>query len=116
MLGLEEHLYVQIANKVVDRMQYPFTISSMYSRIIKGFNGYPKMSKSIPESSITVDMPFEQMYDIILNQEGDYDSPMDSVVYQMMCAVSYYSPDELDRLYDICKEKGKSGKNLKSNM
>lgn len=107
MLGLEEHLYVQIANKVIERMQYPFMISSMYSRIIKGFNGYPKMSKSIPESSITVDMPFEQMYDIILNHEGDYVSPMDSVVYQMMCAVSYYTPDELDRLYDICKEKGK---------
>lgn len=107
MLGLEEHLYVQIANKVVDRMQYPFTISSMYSRIIKGFNGYPKMSKSIPESSITVDMPFEQMYDMIMNHEGNYETPMDSVVYQMMCAVSYYSPDELDSLYDICKEKGK---------
>ena len=113
MLGLEEHLYVQIANKVVDRMQYPFTISSMYSRIIKGFNGYPKMSKSIPESSITVDMPFEQMYDIILNQEGDYDSPMDSVVYQMMCAVSYYSPDELDKLYNICKEKSEKWRESK---
>lgn len=107
MLGLEEHLYVQIASKVVERMHYPFTVSSMYSRIIKGFNGYPKMSKSIPESSITVDMPIEKMYDIIMNQEGEYDSPMDSVVYQMMCAVSYYTPAELDKLYFICKEKGK---------
>ena len=107
MLGLEEHLYVQIASKVVDRMNYSFTISSMYSRIIKGFNGYPKMSKSIPESAITVDMPYEQMSDMIMNHEGDYDSPMDSVVYQMMSAVSYYSPDELDRLYEICNKKGK---------
>lgn len=105
-LGLEEHLYVQIANKVVDRMNYPFTISSMYSRIIKGFNGYPKMSKSIPESSITVNMSYEKMYDMIMNQEGDYESPMDSVVYQMMCAVSYYSPDDLDELYEICRQKG----------
>ena len=105
-LGLEEHLYVQIANKVVDRMNYPFTISSMYSRIIKGFNGYPKMSKSIPESSITVNMSYEKMYDMIMNQEGDYVSPMDSVVYQMMCAVSYYSPDDLDELYEICGQKG----------
>lgn len=105
-LGLEEHLYVQIANKVVDRMNYPFIISSMYSRIIKGFNGYPKMSKSIPESSITVNMSYEKMYDMIMNQEGDYESPMDSVVYQMMCAVSYYSPDDLDELYEICRQKG----------
>lgn len=112
-LGLEEHLYVQIANKVVDRMNYPFTISSMYSRIIKGFNGYPKMSKSIPESSITVNMSYEKMYDMIMNQEGDYESPMDSVVYQMMSAVSYYSPDDLDELYEICKLKGEKWKESK---
>lgn len=113
ILGLEEHLYVQIANKVVDRMKYPFVISSMYSRIIKGFNGYPKMSKSIPESSITVNMSYEKMYDMIMNQEGDYDSPMDSVVYQMMCAVSYYLPNELDELYEICKQKGKKWQEAK---
>lgn len=112
-LGLEEHLYVQIANKVVDRMNYPFTISSMYSRIIKGFNGYPKMSKSIPESSITVNMSYEKMYDMIMNQEGDYVSPMDSVVYQMMCAVSYYSPDDLDELYKICGQKGEKWRESK---
>lgn len=112
-LGLEEHLYVQIANKVVDRMKYPFVISSMYSRIIKGFNGYPKMSKSIPESSITVDMSYEEMYDMIMNQEGNYESPMDSVVYQMMCAVSYYSPNELERLYIICEQKGEKWKKCK---
>lgn len=103
-LGLEEHLYVQIANKVVKRMNYPFTISSMYSRIIKGFNEYPKMSKSIPESSITVNMKYEQMYNMIIFQEGNYKKPMDSVVYQMMCAVSYYSPEELEELYDVCIE------------
>lgn len=105
-LGLEEHLYVQIANKVIERMRYPFEISSMYSRIIKGFNGYPKMSKSIPGSSITVDMPYEKMYNLIMHQEGDYESPMDSVVYQMMSAVSNYSPDELDTLYKIFNSRG----------
>ena len=105
-LGLEEHLYVQIANKVVSRMKYPFKVSSMYSRIIKGFNGYPKMSKSIPESSIRVDMSYKEMYDKRMNEEGEYVSPLDSVVYQMMCAVSYYSPDELDRLFEECKQGG----------
>lgn len=102
MLGLEEHLYVQIASKVVERMNYPFMVSSMYSRIIKGFNGYPKMSKSIPESSINVGMSYEKMYDMVMNEEGKYTNPMDSVVYQMMCAVSYFTPNELDELYEIC--------------
>lgn len=113
MLGLEEHLYVQIANKVVQRMKYPFSISSMYSRIIKGFNGYPKMSKSIPESSIRVDMPYEKMYNMIMNEEDDYASPMDSVVYQMICAVSNYTPDELDVIYEKCMKNGADWKKVK---
>ena len=114
MLGLEEHLYVQIASKVVERMNYPFTISSMYSRIIKGFNGYPKMSKSIPESSINVAMSYSQMYDMVMNEEGEYVSPLESVVYQMMCAVSYYSPAELDELYEICNKKGTDWRTAKA--
>ena len=114
MLGLEEHLYVQIANKVIQRMNYPFAISSMYYRIIKGFNGYPKMSKSIPESSINVSMPYEKMYDMIMNEEGPYDSPQDSVVYQMMCAVSYFTPNELDELYEKCKRNDESWKKAKA--
>ena len=113
MLGLEEHLYVQIANKVIQRMNYPFRITSMYSRIIKGFNDYPKMSKSIPESSITVDMSYEKMYDMIMNQEGEYNTPIDSVVYQMMCAVSYYTPDELDIIYEKCMKNGTEWKQIK---
>lgn len=113
MLGLEEHLYVQIANKVVQRMKYPFSISSMYSRIIKGFNGYPKMSKSIPESSIRVDMPYEKMYNMIMNEGDDYASPMDSVVYQMICAVSNYTPDELDVIYEKCMKNGADWKKVK---
>ncbi len=112
-LGLEEHLYVQIANKVVERMQYPFKIGSMYSRIIKGFNGYPKMSKSIPESSITVNMPYEKMSQMIMEQEGTYAEPMDSVVYQMMCAVSYYTIEELEELYNICEHGGNAWLNAK---
>ena len=112
-LGLEEHLYVQIANKVVERMQYPFRIGSMYSRIIKGFNGYPKMSKSIPESSITVNMPYEDMLKMIIEQEGEYNEPSDSVVYQMMCAVSYYTIEELVELYSICEYGKDAWKNAK---
>lgn len=113
MLGLEEHLYVQIANKVVDRMKYDFSISSMYSRIIKGFNGFPKMSKSIPESSITVDMSYNQMKDLIINCEGDFKNPEESVVYQMMCAVSYYSTNELNDLFEICLKNDKEWRKVK---
>lgn len=61
MLGLEEHLYVRIAKDVIKRMKMPFHLGAMYSKIIKGFNGFPKISKSIPGSSINVDMNIDQI-------------------------------------------------------
>ncbi|MDD2637257.1 MAG: hypothetical protein PHW82_17355, partial [Bacteroidales bacterium] len=65
MLGLEEHLYVQIAQKVVDRMNLDMSLGALYSRIIKGLNGYPKMSKSIPDSAITVDMSQDEIVRLV---------------------------------------------------
>lgn len=106
MLGLEEHLYVQIAQKVVDRMNYNFSVGALYSRIIKGLNGYPKMSKSIPDSAITVDMTGERIYDLVVNSKDNYLEPEDSTIFQMMNAVSYYNVDELKELREICLKGG----------
>lgn len=106
MLGLEEHLYVRLAKKVVTRMGMPMRMSALYSRIIRGFNGFPKMSKSIPGSALTMDMSADQISSLILDGEGEYSTPEDSVVFQMMCAVSSCSPSELERLSTECAEKG----------
>ena len=113
MLGLEEHLYVQIAQKVVDRMGYDFSVGALYSRIIKGLNGYPKMSKSIPDSSITVDMSPQKIYDLVVNSNDNYLVPEDSTIFQMMTAVSYYNVDELRELREICLRGGNDWKNYK---
>lgn len=102
MLGLEEHLYVQIAQKVVDRMKLDMSVGALYSRIIKGLNGYPKMSKSIPDSSITVDMTPDKIYDLVVNSKDQYNNPEDSTIFQMMSAVSYYTIDELRELREKC--------------
>ena len=102
MLGLEEHLYVQIAQKVVERMNLDMSIGALYSRIIKGLNGYPKMSKSIPDSSITVDMSEDKIYDLVVNSKDEYKNPEESTIFQMMSAVSYYSSNELLKLYEKC--------------
>lgn len=102
MLGLEEHLYVRIAKDVIQRMQLPFHLGAMYSKIIKGFNGYPKMSKSIPGSSINVEMGIDEIRDKLVKQEGKYTTPDESVAYQMMCAVSNYTPKDLNILRQKC--------------
>ena len=108
MLGLEEHLYVQIAQKVVDRMNLDMSLGALYSRIIKGLNGYPKMSKSIPDSAITVDMPEDRIYDLVVNSKDEYLHPEESTIFQMMNAVSYYTIEELKELREICLSGGKN--------
>lgn len=115
MLGLEEHLYVQIAQKVVERMHLEMSVGALYSRIIKGLNGYPKMSKSIPDSSITVDMTPEKIYDLVVNSKEQYINPEDSTIFQMMSAVSYYSIDELRELREKCIFGGNDWKEEKKN-
>ncbi|MDD4187895.1 MAG: hypothetical protein PHX04_03950 [Bacilli bacterium] len=108
MLGLEEHLYVQIAQKVVDRMNLDMSLGALYSRIIKGLNGYPKMSKSIPDSAITVDMSQDEIVRLVTGSKDEYSIPDDSTIYQMMSAVSYYNSDELLELRELCLAKGKA--------
>ena len=115
MLGLEEHLYVQLARKVVARRNLDMHIGGMYSRIIKGFGGYPKMSKSIPGSAIAIDMSPKEIRDLVLDAEGEYDDPGESVVFQMMSAVSLYSRAELARLEEACRGGGSQWRRMKED-
>lgn len=112
-LGIEEHKYVKLADKAVQRSGAGMDIGGMYSRLIKGFNGYPKMSKSIPESNIDGEMPDQEVMDKIMNPGDEFDSPEDSVVYQMMSLVSDYDPERLDHLYELCNEGGEDWNNAK---
>jgi len=122
MLGIDEHKYVQFARETVRRMsrdphltRFDMTLGGMYSPIIRGFYGYSKMSKSFPQSSITVDMDPNEVRKRIMEGEGHYDKPENSVVYQMMAAVSTYSPQELEKCYIACLDGGKIWGNIKSS-
>ena len=75
MLGLEEHKYILLARKVLERIGTEANLCSMYSRIIKGLRGYPKMSKSIPASSIRVDMSSNVIRNQIKNEDDLFDIP-----------------------------------------
>lgn len=105
MLGLEEHKYVLLARKIMERAAIPSNLYAMYSRIIRGLNGYPKMSKSIPGSAITVNMSASEIRHIIDIEKDDYDIPENSVLFQMMTAVSDYSAEEISAIYTECSEK-----------
>lgn len=105
-LGIDEHKYVQLARKIVSRQALNVSVAGMYSRLTKGFNGYPKMSKSIPGSGITVDMKPEEILSLICKHKEQEKNPFESTVFQMMCQLSNYQPSELDKLYQSCLEGG----------
>lgn len=114
-LGIDEHKYVKLAEKIVNQWNLPIKIHGIYSWMIRGLYGYPKMSKSIPKSAITAEMSYEEIVKKLIEGEPTkiknpfYESP----VYQMMCAISYYSDEELKELYEICKKGGTEWKRKK---
>lgn len=107
-LGMEEHMYVLLAQKVIKRMDLSIHIAALYSKIIKGLNGYPKMSKSILASSIRLNMDAKTIREKIMSQPNDYLTPDDSVVYQMISSVSYFNKNELLKIYEDAQSKDKA--------
>jgi tryptophanyl-tRNA synthetase len=105
MLGLEEHLYVQLARKVVGRMNLPFALGAIYSRVVRGLGGFPKMSKSIPGSAITVDTAPDEIVRMLAEAPANRD-PWDSTAFQIACASCAYSAGELDALAEACRRDG----------
>lgn len=99
-LGLDEHKYVRAAIETISRMTMAGRLSSdtllagMYSPLNKGFNGYPKMSKSFSESSVHVDMTPSDIHRRITG-EARGTMPETDVVYQLMSSASYFTEDEL---------------------
>lgn len=71
LLGIDEHKYVRFAAEIARRLDSnttlrgDFTLGSIYSRLASGFGGHPKMSKSIPDSSISVTSTPDQIVDRI---------------------------------------------------
>ena len=122
MLGIDEHKYVQFGKETVNRMKkdenlknFDMSLSGLYSPMIKGFYNYPKMSKSFPESGITVDMDFHEIKKKIMEGEGIYDKPENNVVYQMMASVSLLTSDELKNNYEACFERDDDWEKAKKN-
>ena len=119
MLGIDEHKYVLFARKIVEKMKQDsnrnisMTLGGLYSPLIKGFYNYPKMSKSFPDSSISVDMNPKDIKKKINEGEGDYNKPENNVVYQMMASASLLDSEELMRNYEACLEGGQVWKTAK---
>ncbi len=121
MLGVDEHKYVRFTQETIQLLKEDknspfkyFNLSAVYTPMIKGFNSYPKMSKSFPDSSISVTSSKDEIVDKILNSEGNYVYPEDNVVFQMICALdSHSSVDTIKDMYENCKLKNRKWVNYK---
>lgn len=113
-LGIDEHRYVDFGRQTLTKAaaEFPEWFSgkrygAFHSGIIRGFNGYPKMSKSFPESSITVDMTPSEILDRIMTGETVTAIPETNVVYQMIASASQYSEEAIEEAHRECMKQSK---------
>lgn len=103
--GIDEHQLTPWTRLFRDASPVEGSIAGLYTRILPGLNGSPKMSKSIPGSGVTLDMEPERIRERIRGaQRGD--NPASSPVFGAMCLASLYGPDELDRFESACQTGG----------
>ena len=120
ILGIDEHKYVRFGRKIFEKMSAENpdiflgkSYSAMYSGIIRGFNGYPKMSKSFLNSGITVDMSENDIAELIESGEVVTEFPETNVVYQMIAAVSLYDNSRINEAYVECSKQSVTWKKIK---
>jgi tryptophanyl-tRNA synthetase len=85
--GLEESYFANLARLVLDRqaesspgLGWTGKVGAVYFRVVRGLDGYPKMSKSIPASSIHVGLTSDEIAEKIRTErEEDQAAIMDAV-------------------------------------
>ncbi|ESP99307.1 tryptophanyl-tRNA ligase [Streptomyces sp. GBA 94-10 4N24] len=105
-LGVDEHKYVALARRGAERWGLPAErLSGIYTKMIPGLGGLPKMSKSIPGSGIDASMCAEDIRALL---ESDTDgAPTDdgSALLQMYACL----PEVDGRAYDRASTARRSG-------
>jgi tryptophanyl-tRNA synthetase len=106
LLGIDEHKYVRFTRQVAQRfgpdthLRGDFTLASVYSRLATGFGGHPKMSKSIPGSSISVGTPPKEIVELVTGDEVR--NPEASPSYQLTCQMFFRPAAECAALGREC--------------
>ncbi len=114
VLGIDEHKYVNFGRLAVKGAaeQHPEWFqgkhyAAMYSGVMRGFNGHPKMAKSFGDSGISVGMPAEQIKTLIEHGEVVTQFPETNVIYQMIAWASLYGNDRIKEAYEECRKQSK---------
>jgi tryptophanyl-tRNA synthetase len=106
MLGVDEHRYVRFAQQARERLdghvplRSNFELTAAYTRMVRGFGGHPKFSKSIPGSALDVTTPPEEVLCLLAAEPP---VPETSATYQLMRQMPYYDADTLLELHGQCR-------------
>ncbi|PKW18713.1 hypothetical protein [Saccharopolyspora spinosa] len=109
MLGVDEHRYVRFAQQTRARLdehvplRSDFALTAAYTRMVRGFGGHPKFSKSIPGSALDVTTPPEEIGRLLTAEPP---IPEESATYQLMCQLPRYDAAALLDLHEYCREAG----------
>lgn len=114
VLGADNHRLAAGIREVLDRSPYSGTLAGCYTRLIRGYDGYPKLSKSIPPSRFTLDAPSERIRERIVNPGEECDYSTESLVFQMLCLASPHSTEEIDSLRTDCAADGAAWRRAKA--
>ncbi len=120
MLGIDEHKYVRFAREVAARfgtdtgLRGNFRLASIYSRLATGFEGHPKMSKSIPGSSINVTTTPEEIVARVMGDEAR--APEASPSYQLICQMFVRPVEDCLALVDECATASPAWRKAKAEL
>jgi len=78
------------------------SVVGLYSHLVPGVDGTPKMSKSIPGSSLHFGMAPEELRERVRDPALDAADPAASVVYRMLRHASPFSGEERAALRAAC--------------
>lgn len=106
-LGVDEHRYVRFAQRARGRLdehvplRSDFALAAAYTRMVRGFEGHPKFSKSIPGSAIDMTTPATEIRRLLIDEPP---APEESATYQLMCQMPSYDAAALFDLHIHCRE------------
>lgn len=110
VLGVDEHALVLANRHYLADSPIDAAFEGLFTRMVPGLDGYPKMAKTIPGSGITMDQGPEEVRRLVRKaaaEDGDV-PPEASTVYAMQCLVSEHDAAELADLAAACREGGEA--------
>ncbi len=105
-LGVDEHKYVALARRGAERWGLPADhLGGIYTKMIPGLGGLPKMSKSIPGSGITAALPPDDIRALLAADPDSGPEDDTSALLQMIACL----PETDGDAYDLASEARRSG-------